>query len=150
MAQEVVAPNQYPAKGFKVYIAGAIDMGDAENWQHEVILQFAHEESIILLNPRREKFTDAMEQAQIKWELEAMENADLILMWFPEKSEAPISFLEMGLYLRSGKLVLGVEKGFYRQKNIELTAYRYNTSVYYSLDALVREVKNRIIRHQSL
>jgi len=144
MAQVVVAPNQYPHEGFKVYLAGAIDMGDAENWQQDVISRFAGIEEMVLLNPRRSKFTDAMEQAQIEWELEAMDDADLIFMWFPKESEAPISLLEMGLYLRSGKLLLGVEVGYYRQRNIELTARRYNVTVFYSLDDLVQQVKNRL------
>lgn len=143
MAQVVIAPNRYPQEGFKVYLAGAIDMGDAVNWQQEVIAQFADTEGIILLNPRRSEFTDAMEQSQIEWELEAMENADLILMWFPKASEAPISLLEMGLYLRSGKLLIGVEDGYYRQKNIELTTRRYNVPVFYTLNELIHQVKIR-------
>lgn len=143
MAKVVVAPSQYPREGLKVYLAGAIDMGDAQNWQQDVINQFANIDEIVLLNPRRLEFTDVMEQSQIEWELEAMEDADLILMWFPEASKAPISLLEMGLYLRSGKLLLGVENGYYRQKNIEFTARRYNVPVFYSLGELVEQVTRR-------
>jgi hypothetical protein len=145
MAQVVTAPDAIPPHPRTVFLAGAIDMGEAENWQQEVIEAFKADLSIILVNPRRKQFTDDMEDEQIAWELEALEKANVILMWFPESAEAPVSFLELGLYLQSGKLLVGVEQGFYRQRNIELTSQRYGNPVYYSLTELITAVRNRLI-----
>lgn len=137
MAQVITAPDLIPPHTTTVFLAGAIDMGEAENWQLNVIQAFAADESFTLVNPRRERFTDDMEDEQILWELAALEQAHYIIMWFPKDAEAPVSFLELGLYLRSGKLFLGVENGFYRQRNIELTAERYEIPVFYKLENLV-------------
>jgi hypothetical protein len=144
MAQVVTAPDVIPSNTRTVFLAGAIDMGDAENWQQEVIKAFKSDTSITLVNPRRNEFTEDMEDEQILWELEALDQANIILMWFPKSAEAPVSFLELGLYLRSGKLFVGVEQGFYRQRNIELTSQRYRNSVYYSLNELIDAVRNKL------
>lgn len=147
MATVVTAPDSIEVEGFKVFLGGAIDMGKAENWQLEVIGLLDASLDLVLLNPRRGKFTAEMEDEQIQWELRALETADAILMWFPKQSEAPISLLEFGLYLQSGKLLVGVEEGFYRQRNIELTAEYYGVEVSHSLQQLVARLS--AIRHAS-
>ncbi len=136
MATIVTAPESIAVEGFKVFLGGAIDMGKAENWQSEVIELLGSFSDLVLLNPRRAEFTTEMEDEQIRWELRALDTADAILMWFPKESEAPISLLEFGLYLQSGKLLVGVEDGFYRQRNIELTAEYYRVEVSHSLQQL--------------
>ena len=98
---------------------------------------------MVLISPRRPEFTPDMEDEQIKWELDALEKADLIMMWFPAAAKAPVSFLETGLYMSSGKLVIGVEQGFYRQRNLELTCGYYGIPIWNSLDELVEEVTRR-------
>lgn len=145
MVTVVTAPAQYPTDGFKVYLAGAIDMGSAENWQQYVIKRLAHEANLILLNPRREFFTSEMEVEQIEWELKAMEDSNQIMIWFPASSKAPISLLELGLFVRSGKLLVGIENGYYRQKNVEITSRRYGAPIFYSLDEVIEAIK-RLLR----
>lgn len=137
MAIVVTAPESIEVEGFKVYLGGAIDMGKAEDWQSEVIDLLDSSSDLVLLNPRRAEFTAKMEDEQIRWELQALEASDAILMWFPKESESPISLLEFGLYLQSGKLLVGVEESFYRQRNIELTAEYYGVKVFHSLQHLV-------------
>ncbi len=140
MTNVIIAPNPFDTSGYKVYLAGAIDMGDAVNWQKQVIKALANNTGLVLLNPRRAKFTKETIDQQINWELHAMESADAILMWFPKEAEAPISFLETGLYLQSGKLVLGAEKGFFRRRNLELTTEFYKVKLWGHLDELVAEI----------
>ncbi|MCB9450127.1 MAG: nucleoside 2-deoxyribosyltransferase domain-containing protein [Anaerolineaceae bacterium] len=115
-------------------------MGRALDWQSWVIEQLRKEPGLILLNPRRADFTPDKLDEQIMWELRELEEADIILMWFPARSEAPISLLETGLYMKSGKLILGVEEGYYRKRNLELTAQYYNVPVHLTLDSLIAEI----------
>lgn len=140
MATVVTAPEPIDVEGFKVFLGGAIDMGKAENWQAKIIELLDSTSNLVVLNPRRAEFTAEMEDEQIRWELRALETADAILMWFPKESEAPISLLEFGLYLQSGKLLAGVEEGFYRQRNIELTAEYFGAEVSYSLQQLANRL----------
>jgi len=140
MTVVINAPDDIPEGHRLIYLAGAIDMGEAENWQKKVISILSKRDDLTLLNPRRSNFEPQMEEEQIKWELRALEKADVILMWFPRESNAPISLLEFGLYLKSGKLLVGVENGFYRQRNIELTAQYHGVSVFHSLAELVQRI----------
>ena len=125
-----------------VFLAGAIDMGSAVDWQSYVIKQMSGLEGLIIVNPRRPNFTPDTLDEQIRWELEALELVDEIFMWFPKDAKAPISFLETGLYLSSGKMRIGVEVGFYRRRNLELTCEANDQLFYNSLNHMVEELFN--------
>lgn len=118
-----------------VFLAGAIDMGAAVDWQAQVIEKIG--DRFCIFNPRREKFTPDTLDEQIKWELDKLERADYIFLWFPKDSKAPISFFEAGLYWNSGKLIVGAEPGFYRRRNLELTADRYGVMLFGLLDKMI-------------
>ncbi len=145
MALIVTAPTRYPSALYKVYLAGAIDMGRASNWQQEVINHLKDLKDMAILNPRRIEFSPGDEFEQIEWELHSMEEAQLILMWFPKDSEAPVSLLEFGLYVRSEKLIVGVQRGYFREHNVRLTAARYGKEVRESLDILCHDARLRYL-----
>lgn len=140
MAKVITAPDNWTdtAHYFKIFLAGAIDTGAAVNWQAEVIARLEDEPELSLLNPRRFAFTSEKLDEQIIWELDALEAADLILMWLPVNAKAPVSMLEAGLYMRDPKLIIGAEPGFYRLRNLEHTAHRYEKTVVPNLDTLIK------------
>ncbi|GIF69972.1 hypothetical protein Ais01nite_80070 [Asanoa ishikariensis] len=139
-------PGSVDVPGKRVFLGGAIDLGAAPDWQADVIRALAGHDDLVLLNPRRPDFDPAELDQQIRWELHALEAADLILMWFPAGSSAPISLLETGLHLRSGKLVVGADQTYSRRRNLEITAEVYGTSVRDRLDELVEEVVRLVAR----
>ena len=68
----------------------------------------------LLFNPRRDKgLSGEMSdfEHQVNWELEHLEKADLIIMNILASSKSPITLLEMGLFMRSGKLRVICEPG---------------------------------------
>lgn len=133
-------PDPVDVPGKRVFLGGAIDMGAAPNWQADVVRALAGWDDLVLLNPRRPDFDVSTLDEQIRWELRALEAADLILMWFPARTSAPISLLETGLHLRSGKLLLGADETYSRRRNLEITAEVYGTPLRSRLDQLVEEV----------
>lgn len=145
MATIITAPERLPqlkAGTWSAFLAGAIDMGAAIDWQAWVIKQLAHRSEMILFNPRRAvPFTPDMQDEQIVWELDALELADTIFMWFPKDAKAPISFFESGLYWHSGKLIIGAEIGFYRRRNLEITGNRYGVVVHDNLYAMIAAMR---------
>jgi hypothetical protein len=143
MAVVITAPERIKLPGPKVFLGGAIDMGKAVNWQAHVIESLSDQADLILLNPRRKEFTDDTLDEQIQWELKALEMSDIVIIWFPTSSKAPISFLEAGIYMKSGRLVIGVEEGFYRQRNLELTCEHYKVPLFRDLGDIVDEVVRR-------
>ena len=77
---------------------------------------------------------------QIRWELEHLEKADLIVMNILGTSKSPITLLEMGIHIRSGKLHVACEPSFYRYDNVKVTCEQYGVPLYASLDELLAGV----------
>ena len=121
-----------------VFLAGTIDGGAAENWQSTVAgMLDGRETEYVLFNPRQEDWHPEREgemDYQVGWELEHMETADFILMNFIPGRSSPITLLELGLYARSGKLLVVCPPGFYRYDNVRITCSRYGVPLYLTLE----------------
>jgi hypothetical protein len=126
-----------PAKVFegpykKIFLAGSIEMGKAEDWQRKIIDAVQDSERIIF-NPRRENWDASWEQSidnqnfkeQVDWELSALECSDMIIMNLIPETMSPISLLEFGLFARSGKLVVYCPSGFWRKGNVDVVCEKY-------------------------
>jgi hypothetical protein len=126
-----------------VFLAGSIEMGVAENWQDRVG-QYFHDLRYDIFNPRREEWDSSWEQSfenpqfyqQVNWELNALESADLIIMYFDPSTKSPISLLELGLFARSGKLRVVCPDGFWRKGNVAITCNYYKIPLYDNLETL--------------
>lgn len=126
-----------------VFLAGTIDNGDSSNWQEELINK-CKDLNITFFNPRRKEWiqnpTSEDIEKQIKWEQEHLDSANTIIMCLLDNSKSPISLLELGLYARSGKLLVFCNKAFYRYDNVRLTCQKYNIPLYpYDL-ALIKDI----------
>ncbi len=128
----------------KIFLAGTIDMGNSRDWQMEVFDRFSRMDGrYILYNPRQENW-DASRPGemdyQVRWELDHLEDADLIIMYILGTSKSPISLLEMGLHARSGKMHVICEKDFYRYDNVRITCGYYDVPLYDDLDSFLEDV----------
>lgn len=126
----------------KIFLAGTIDMGKSIDWQAATIERFRQLDKgrYLFYNPRRGSGLDGTKEDmyyQIRWELEHLERADRIIMNILGSSKSPISLLEMGIYIRSGKLAVACEPDYYRYDNVKITCERYGVRLYPSLDALL-------------
>lgn len=147
MAIVIKPPSPLPA-GFSVFLAGSIEMGSAGNWQALMEQQLADTE-MILLNPRRDGWDSLWAQSrenpqfreQVEWELNAMEKANLIVMYFEPSTRSPVSMLELGLFARSRKLVVCCPDGFWRKGNIDIVCDKYRIQQVDSLNGLVDHIR---------
>lgn len=136
-------------RGFtKVFLAGTIDMGKGRDWQAEMYERFSSTAGrFILFNPRQEHW-DASRPGemdyQVNWELEHLEEADVIIMYILGDSKSPISLLEMGLHARSGKLYVICEEDFYRHDNVRITCSRYGIPLFPSMKAFWESPSNPV------
>lgn len=137
-----------------VFLAGSIEMGQAEPWQAAVEQEFANS-AITVLNPRRDEWDASWEQSicnpqfreQVEWELEAQERATVIAMYFAPATQSPITLLELGLFARSGKLVVCCPEGFWRRGNVEVVCARYGVPLVAGLPDLVQAIRERTMSH---
>ena len=115
-----------------LFLAGSIEMGQAEDWQAALTAALAPY-PITILNPRRDEWDASWRQsideprfrAQVEWELDGLDRADVIAMWFAPSTKSPITLLELGLHAKSRRLVVGCPDGFHRKGNVEIVCARY-------------------------
>lgn len=131
--------TQYDNATLKVFLAGTIDMGNSIDWQSVVVEKFKemNDGNIYIFNPRRtEGFSNEQEELeyQINWELQHLEEADLIIMNLLPNSKSPISLLELGLFARSKKLIVICPEEFYRYTNVKITCEKYGVKLLSTLN----------------
>ena len=134
-----------------VFLAGSIEMGRAEDWQSMVERALA-DLPVAVLNPRRDAWDASWEQSignplfrgQVEWELEGLERASVVAMYFAPLTQAPITLLELGLLARSGKLVVCCPAGYWRRGNVEVLCVRYGVPMVPELPELVQAVRRQI------
>jgi len=125
-------------------------MGIAEDWQTRVCKALVGVD-LTILNPRRNDWDANWEQSidntefrrQVEWELAALEMATLVVMYFEPLTRSPITLLELGLYARSGKLVVCCPAGFWRKGNVDVVCHRYAVPLVPDVDRLVSEIRDR-------
>jgi hypothetical protein len=148
--QEIKAPGALPKR---IFLAGSIEMGTAENWQERVARELSDVPNLTILNPRRDDWdnswaqsiSDARFKEQVEWELSALDLADLIFMYFAPDTKAPITLLELGLFARSGKMIVCCPDGFWRKGNVEVVCQRYGVKLYDSLEDSIRKLRYQLL-----
>lgn len=128
----------------KVFLAVTIDMGNSRDWQKDIYERFSEMDGrYILFNPRQENW-DASRPGemdyQVRWELDHLEEADIILMYILGTSKSPISLLEMGLHAKEGKMVVICEEDFYRYDNVRITCDYYDVPLFNNLDTFLSKM----------
>ncbi len=155
---EVKAPNDYSEEIHymkSVFLAGSIEMGEADNWQDSMVKDLKDVEDLLLLNPRREEWDPSWEQdinntkfrEQVEWELDALKKATYIAIYYCPQTKAPITMMEFGLYAKNNpeKLVVCCPKGFLRKGNVDIVCQRYGIKQVDDLKGLVDFIKTRLI-----
>ena len=138
------SPIRIPDDCFSIFLAGSIELGVAVDWQTE-FGNALDSPKCVVLNPRRDEWDASWEQSietpqfrgQVEWELEAQERADLIVMNFISETKSPITLLELGLFAKTGKLVVHCPDGFWRKGNVDIVCARYNVPQVHTSQALI-------------
>ena len=146
---EIKPPHPLPDdKRIKIFAAGSIEMGVAEDWQTKLCKNLK-EYDVIVLNPRRDfwntdwkqRMSDPNFNEQVTWELGGLDLSDIIVMYFDPKTKSPISLLELGLHAKDEKLLVCCPEEFYRVGNVEVVCKRYQIPLFFSFDELIKNLK---------
>jgi hypothetical protein len=144
---KILKPPSPLLDGFSVFLAGSIELGNAGNWQTFVEEKLSGIDMMIL-NPRRDDWDSSWLQSktnpkfreQVEWELAAMEQANIIAMYFEPNTKSPVSLLELGLFARSGKMVVCCPEGFWRKGNVDIVCEKYGVKQVASLNDLAEYI----------
>jgi hypothetical protein len=153
----VKSPGQYSKTSHKdiaIFLGGSIEMGKAEHWQKTMANELVDIENLLILDPRRDDWDSSWIQdptpgtkfyEQVKWELDAQDDADLIVYYFCAGTQSPITLLELGLYADSQKpIIVCCPKEFWRYGNVKMVCDRYGIQVFDSFNELIDNVKTKI------
>ena len=143
----IIKPPAPLQDGFSVFLAGSIELGSAGNWQTIAEQGLSHTE-IIIFNPRRDNWDSSWTQSidnpqfreQVEWELNALEKANIIAMYFEPDTKSPVTLLELGLFARTNKMIVCCPEGFWRKGNVDIVCDKYGIEQVNSLNDLVERV----------
>jgi hypothetical protein len=111
-----------------IFLAGGIS--NCPDWQTPTAQSIALNtpDNVLVLNPRLPGTLDPNDATtavpQIKWEADALRDANMVLFWFPKESVCPITLLELGKELvraeltNYGRLIVGCEPGYTRTLDV--------------------------------
>ena len=145
---EIKAPNPVPQDTPTIFLAGSIDMGAAVNWQQQVVEALKGLEDITIVNPRRDDWDSSWEQSitndkfseQVNWEMQQLENANLVLFYFDPKGQAPITLLELGYVLGlATDVIVCCPEGYWRRGNVQVACDRNRVPCMDTLEDLISE-----------
>jgi len=143
-------PIVIPEGKTSIFLAGSIEMGEAEDWQSFVISKL-QDLNIVVLNPRRDAWNSSWIQSiknplfreQVEWELSGQEKSDMIAMYFAPATKAPITLLELGLFAPSKKVIVCCPENFWRRGNVEIVCAKYKIPLISDLESLIEKVKKK-------
>jgi nucleoside 2-deoxyribosyltransferase len=156
--KEIKAPNKYNFQNSNehhvpsIFLAGSIEMGIAENWQTK-IANALKDFDVCIFNPRRDNWDASWVQnkdnpqfrEQVEWELNALDNADLVVFYFDPNTKSPISLLEFGLFAeKNKKVIVCCPKGFYRKGNIDILSEKDKDTEVNTLEELIEKIKEKL------
>jgi hypothetical protein len=132
----------YDSRDIKIFLAGSIEMGAAEDWQKIIENTFRHKDDLVIFNPRRDDWDSSWVQKesnkqfnyQVNWELDKLKKADIIFMYFSPETKSPISLLELGLFAESKKIIVVCPDEFWRKGNVDIVCNRFNIPLYETLE----------------
>jgi nucleoside 2-deoxyribosyltransferase len=134
-----------------IFLAGSIEMGKAEPWQERLAAELSGYDCI-LYNPRRTDWDSSWVQdpapgtqfnQQVTWELEHINEADLVVFYFDPNTQSPITLLELGYVLGAGiPTVVCCPDGYFRKGNVVITCDMVGERVFDTFEELVEEVKS--------
>ena len=135
----------------KIFVAGSIEGGKALPWQIEV-RNALEGYPVVLLNPRRDEWMTTLEQRmdepifreQVEWELNGLDKADHIFMYFDPDTYSPVTLIEFGRHVHSDKLMIGCPPGFWRRGNLEVTCAWHGRVLHDSFEALMAAFKAKL------
>jgi len=139
---------------FSIFLAGTIEMGNSHDWQQDVINELSAYD-ITILSPRRKDYDPTWVQdisnppfaAQVNWELQGLNNVDVVMMYFDPTSKSPISLLELGLLAGTNiSTIVVCPEGFWRRGNVQIMCHNYNFPLVNTLTEAIESIKYLLLK----
>lgn len=153
--QEVKAPNKpYGGTDDWLFLAGSIDMGNAVDWQKQVVDALKDTE-LTIFNPRRDDWdstwvqdiTNPQFREQVERELRFLTSSNHVIVVFDPAGKAPITLMELGLVASNTdnhNIYVVCPKGYWRRGNVQVLCNKYKIPLYEEIDDMLKDFKESL------
>jgi hypothetical protein len=119
-----------------IFLAGITTNTGEPDWR-ETLTNALQARPVTIFNPNRpdwdstwkESFSDSRWEEQVRWELDMQEAADIIVFMFHRATEAPISLMELGLAVKTKKVIVCAHDDYKKRGNVEAVCLRYGAKL---------------------
>ena len=125
-----------------IFLAGSMDFNSESNWRKRVINEFNKDYNFF--DPtitNHDTLTNSQMEKHIQWELAALELSDKVLLNFLSVSESPISLIELGMYVKTTKLIVVCPDKFYKSRYIKTLCATYATPFFTDVECALEYLK---------
>lgn len=139
-----IEPRQKTKEKDFIFLAGSIDKKNETDWRINVINQL--NQKFHIYDPRianHSKLTDNEMKYHVEWELNALGSADRIILNFLPNAKSPISLLELGMYVRSKKLIVVCPTKFYKNQYVKTLCNKYNTPCFNKISDAIQLIQTK-------
>jgi hypothetical protein len=139
-----------PDDRISIMLGGTIEMGNSDDWQTDIYNRLCKVDdtlgffdNIDVFNPRRDSWDSSWTQEQsnpqfneqVNWELDNIEDSDIIFFNILPDSKSPITLMEIGLCKNKSSVIVCCPDGFYRKGNVDIVCSRYGMQQYADIDS---------------
>jgi hypothetical protein len=128
-----------------LFLSGSISA--PPTWQETLTSSLSHL-PVTILNPLRPGWDSSWKEElsfppyveQVNWELDGLEKADVVAVYFGPEAKAPITLMELGLVAKEKKAVVCCPAGYWKRGNVQIVCGRLGIKVVDTLEELKIEV----------
>lgn len=127
-----------------VFLAGSIDLKLKGNWRNKLIDIVGNK--VHFIDPtisNHDELDDNQMKKHINWELDALNLADKVFLNFLPDSKSPISLIELGLYVRTPKLIVVCPDEFYQSRYIKTLCEKYKVTIFNDFNQAIKYIKKK-------
>lgn len=145
-------PDQDSPRGnWKLFLCGSIDMGKAEHWQ-AIVEKSVSDLPVTVYNPRRDDWNADLKQDisepdfayQVNWEMDNIENADVLFFYFSPDGPAPITLMELGTAKGHSNVVVCCPEGYWRRGNVQVFCQRNGFPLWDNLGDAIADLRETL------
>lgn len=113
-----------------IFLAGSMDHKQEGSWRDTISAEFGAYSIFDPTNNNHDHLNTKEMKRHINWELDALQLSDMILLNFLPNAQSPISLVELGMYIRSNKLIVICPQEFYKSNYVHTLCKKYNTPIF--------------------
>jgi len=134
-----------------IFLAGSTARTDHSNWR-EVVKEVLSHLPVTILDPYRPDWDSSWKEdidfapfrEQVEWELDMQEKADTVVIFFHPSTQAPISLLEFGLWVRARKVIAACPEGYWKRGHVQIACQRFGITLAEDLGEFTQAVLEKL------